>query len=68
MVDAINQAITDAATTGIQSMTADGETVVSRPIPDLIEADRYLKGQSAAGKSRRRRGLMYSRIQKPGAI
>lgn len=67
MSDELTQAITDAATTGISSMTADGQTVNARPIPELIAADQYLAGKTAASKNRRR-GLRYSRIQKPGAI
>lgn len=61
----LQQTIQDAATSPA-SVTQDGGTTVARPIADLIAADQYLAGKTAATKPRR--GLRYSRVQKPGAI
>ncbi len=38
----------------------------AKPIPELIEGDRYLKGEKA--KKRRGGGIMFRTIQPPGAI
>lgn len=35
-----------------QSATVDGQTVNSRPLKDLIEADRYLEQKQAAKKNK----------------
>lgn len=47
------------------SASGDGQSVTQHPLPNLIEADRYVKGQQAA--TRRRRGLRFSKIEPPGA-
>lgn len=47
-----------------QSATADGQSATARSISDLIAADQYLAGKAAAGN--RQRGLVFSKIIKPG--
>ena len=39
----------------------------AKSLPELIEADRYLKGEKAK-KSRRGGGIIFRTIQPPGAI
>jgi hypothetical protein len=41
--DQIQQAVTD----GVQSASVDGRTAAIIPVPDQIEADRYLAGKAA---------------------
>ena len=47
------------------AVTVDGEQVTSRPIQDLIEADRYLAAKRAAGKFHR--GVYLTKVENPGA-
>lgn len=56
------------------SATADGQSAQSHPLPDLIEADRYLKGTTAvdgsngAGGPRTGWGLLrMAKFTPPGA-
>ena len=46
-------------------MGVDGRSADQQPIPDLIEADRYLKSKKAVQKGNR--GLRMSKISFPGA-
>lgn len=41
---AVDQAVADPST-----FTSDGQTVVSNPLPDVIQADRYRAGNAALG-------------------
>lgn len=54
------------AAAGPSSVSIDGNTVVQRPLADLITADQYLKGQAAAKK--KNRGVRYARVQMPGGV
>jgi len=47
-----------------QSVTVDGQTVSSRPLSELIEADRYLASKAAARA--RKSGFRISKIIPPG--
>jgi len=47
MADEIDEAIADAALAP-QETDVDGTKTVERPLPDLIEFDRYRKSQAAA--------------------
>lgn len=49
VADAVAQAATDPA-----AHNADGQSTTARPIPDLIDLDRYVAGKAAlAGPNRR---------------
>jgi hypothetical protein len=52
---------------GPQAATVDGTSVTSNPIPDQIEADKYLKANDAVAGSTRR-GLVITKLRPPGAI
>lgn len=43
----ISDTIEQTAIDGVQSATADGQTVVAVPLPDQIAADKYLKAKTA---------------------
>ncbi len=43
----------------------DAGTVEMHPLPDLIEADRYLKQKAAGGKPHR--GVRFTKLVPPGA-
>ena len=45
------------------SATADGVTVSAKPLPDLIAADRYLKGNGGAAK--KTRGIRFTKFLPP---
>lgn len=45
--DLTNDIETSAAE--VKRVTTDGQTTEAHDLPDLIEADQYLKGQDAAG-------------------
>lgn len=59
----IQDAIRTAATTPAKASNETG-SVESRPIKDLIEADRYEKSVAAAKKSHR--GLRFTKLIPPG--
>ena len=61
----LSSVISDAATAGVQSVTIDGNTTEATPIPDLIQADRYLASKAAAAKGRR--GFKMTKIIAPAA-
>lgn len=65
MADEVTTAISTNAQ-GPQSVTQDGTTVQQHNLKDQIEADRYLKGQTAAG--RKAKGLRFMRISPPGTV
>jgi hypothetical protein len=44
---------------------ADGQSATGRSVEELIKADQYLAGKTAAAK--RRRGMMFSVFRTPGA-
>lgn len=46
------------------SITADGQTVVKRPLRELIEADRHIRGAAAAAQPHF--GIRISQIVPPG--
>lgn len=48
MADEITDAIEQAATEGIASVSIDGETTTARSIPDLIAADKHLANKRVA--------------------
>ena len=45
-------------------MAGDAGTVEQHPLPDQIEADRYLASKEAAGKTKR--GLRFNKLVPPG--
>lgn len=58
-----------------QSATSDGQSATAQPLPDLIEADRYLKGTSAVTGTNPQGGprsgwgsLRMARVIPPGAV
>lgn len=44
----ISDTIETTASDGVQSASADGRSVTAVPLPDLIQADKYLAGKTAA--------------------
>lgn len=64
MSDEIEQAIEDAARSGIASVTVDGQTVQGHRIGDLIDADKYLAEK--AKKSSRPTSIHIGRFIPPG--
>lgn len=48
-----------------KSVTVDGETVQSRDIDELIKADRYLAGKTAAAKAKA--GIRFTKLVPGGA-
>ena len=50
---------------GPAAVTTDGLSVQAQPLPDLVEADRYLATKAAAGS--RGRGLRITKLVPPGA-
>jgi len=53
---------------GPRRVRTDAGEVESQPIPDLIEADKYLASRTAvdAGTNRTHRGLRFNRLNPPG--
>lgn len=49
---------------GPAKVAGDAGTVEQHPLPDQIEADRYLAGKEAAGKAKR--GLRFNKLVPPG--
>jgi hypothetical protein len=43
----LSDQIEQTATDGVQEAAADGRSVKGIPLPDLIAADKYLRGQEA---------------------
>lgn len=63
MADDLEQTIRDAAETPAQAII-DGQSATARPLKDLIEADQYLAGKTAATSPSR--GLRFSKFVPPG--
>ena len=68
MAEEIEDTIETLAKEGFASTSfSQGSTSQSaKPIPEVIEGDRYLKGERA--KARNHRGFKILQIQPPGAI
>ena len=64
MADLSDQIETDAA--GPQSTNVDGTSVSKRPLSELIEADKYLKGNAAAADPLR--ALRFAKIVSPSSV
>lgn len=64
MPDATIPAAIDSTAKGPASVSVDGTSVQQQDISKLIEADRYLKGQTAAAKPPF--GLRFARLKPPG--
>ncbi len=64
MSDDLDQTIRDNAA-GPAKVTGDAGSVEQHPLPEQIEADRYLASKQAA-KSKRR-GLKFNKLVPPGA-
>ena len=47
-------------------VTSDGVKVVARPLPELIEADKYLSGRTATATPHR--GLGFTKLVPPGTV
>jgi len=60
----ISDTIETTATDGVQRASVDGRSVDAVPIPDLVRADQYVSGKTAA--SRRARGLRFTKLFKGG--
>lgn len=61
----LTDTIEDAAE-GPKKAKGDQGEMEQHPLPDLIEADKYLKGDDAA-KTQTARGLRFNRFKNPGA-
>ncbi len=68
MADEIEDTIETLAKEGFASTSfSQGSTSqTAKPIPELIEGDRYLKDERA--KARNRRGVTFLQVQPPGAV
>lgn len=64
MASEAETAITDALTAP-KKMKVDGREAEAHSLPDLIEADKYLRGQTAIKQSSR--GILWQKIEPPGA-
>lgn len=64
MATDLEDTISDAAQAPAQ-VEADGLKVSEHSLPDLIEADQYLAGKTAA--TRKHKGIRFNRISPPGA-
>lgn len=49
---------------GPRSVTTDAGNVTAQSIPDMIQADRYIKGSAAAGNANF--GLRFTKLVPPG--
>lgn len=65
MADTVKDAIEAEGKDAILRVVADGHSVEGRSIGELIEADRYLKAQTAAANGI---GLRFHRTVPPGSI
>jgi len=63
--DAITDALNSAAA-GPKSVAGDAGRVESQPLPDLIQADRYVRSKDAASKPAR--GLRITKLTPPGTV
>lgn len=70
----VSDTISTTALDGVQRASVDGRSVDSVPLPDLIEADKYLKGLAAVtdpstngGPKTGWRGVRMGRAIPPGA-
>jgi len=63
--DTIQEAIESAGKDAIKRAMADGHSVEGRSITELIEADKYLRAQTAAASGI---GIRFYRTVPPGAI
>ena len=63
----LSDTIEDAASDP-QSATIDGRSVTSRPIKDLIDADRYLAEKVATQSTTTRLGVRFFNTSPPGAV
>lgn len=64
MADEIENAIREAAQQPAEA-SVDGQTVKQQPLPDQIEADRYLASKNAAKKGI---GVRMTKVVPPGAV
>jgi len=55
---------------GPRRVRTDAGEVESQPLPDLIEADKYLASRDAvdAGTNRTHRGLRFNVLKPPGSV
>ncbi len=69
MPDDIASKIEESAQ-GPQRVRTDAGEVQAHPLPDLIEADKYLAGRDAvsAASNRTHRGLRFNTIKPPGSV
>ena len=69
MPDDIAAKIEEAAE-GPQRVRTDAGEVQSHPLPDLIEADKYLASRDAvsAASNRTHRGLRFNVLKPPGSV
>lgn len=65
MADSIPDQI-DADALKPAEMSGDAGTVKKRPLTELIEADKYRKGQTAASKAHR--GIRFTQCVLPGSM
>jgi hypothetical protein len=63
MSEDLSETIQDAAATPA-SVTVDGVQTAFRPLPELIEADKYLRDKTAAAARRTR--FSFCKINPPG--
>ena len=66
MADDLSTTINTAAQ-GPAQASVDGRSAQQQPLPDLIEADRYLKSSGAVANTKRR-GLIITPMRPPGAV
>ncbi|MEW6199790.1 MAG: hypothetical protein AB1601_14150 [Planctomycetota bacterium] len=64
MAEEIENAIREAAQQPAE-VSVDGQTVKQQPLPDQIEADRYLASKDAAKKGL---GVRMTKVVPPGAV
>jgi hypothetical protein len=64
MSEEIQHAIRRAVADDVQHIAVDGVSVQSRPIPDLIEGDKYLEAKTSASKNHM--GLSFRRMEPGG--
>lgn len=66
MADDLESTIEDAAANPA-SVSVDGQTVQTRSLSELIEADRYLRSKEAAASGKRPGGIRFTKLIPPGA-
>lgn len=64
MADSIEERIETDATLGVSSVSDETGQVTKHSLKELIEADRYLKARTAAGK--KQFGLRFTKLVPPG--